>query len=66
MGEEFTEDVKQAWQSLLDYVVAVMLEGGRVFKEEERRYSLVATGENDDKVEEKAHMDRRANVRLSE
>ncbi|KAL5964188.1 Neuroglobin [Taenia solium] len=66
LGEEFTEDVKQAWQTLLDYVVAVMLEGGRVFEEEERRCSLVATGENDDKVEEQPHINRRADVKLSE
>ncbi|VDM30970.1 unnamed protein product [Hydatigera taeniaeformis] len=66
LGEEFTEDVKQAWQTLLDYVVAVMLEGGRVFEEEERRFSLVGTGENDDKVEEQTHIGRRADVKLSE
>ncbi|VDD83292.1 unnamed protein product [Mesocestoides corti] len=50
LGEEFTGDVKSAWQTLLDYVVAVMAEGSRVFVEEERRSTLNAS--EDDKVDE--------------
>ena len=41
LGEEFTGDVKHSWQTLLDYVVAVMVEGSRVFEEEERRCTLI-------------------------
>ncbi|KAM3187557.1 hypothetical protein ACTXT7_002058 [Hymenolepis weldensis] len=45
LGEEFTGDVANSWQTLLDYVVAVMVEGNRVYVEEERRCNLVTTPE---------------------
>ncbi|VDL57830.1 unnamed protein product [Hymenolepis diminuta] len=48
LGEEFTGDVANSWQTLLDYVVAVMVEGNRVYVEEERRCNLVTTPEVDE------------------
>ncbi|KAM7538802.1 hypothetical protein Aperf_G00000052329 [Anoplocephala perfoliata] len=62
LGEEFTGDVKQAWQALLDYVVAVMEEGNRVFVEEEKRYTLLTTPEVDE-IED--HVSRRTDAQLT-
>lgn len=61
LGEEFTGDVANSWQNLLDYVVAVMVEGNRVYVEEERRCTLVTTPEVDE-VEERLNV--RADVKL--
>ncbi|VDN96419.1 unnamed protein product [Rodentolepis nana] len=63
LGEEFTEDVANSWQTLLDYVVAVMVEGNRVYLEEERRCNLVATPEVDE-VEDRLSL--RADVQLGD
>lgn len=67
LGEEFTGDVKQAWQTLLDYVVAVMVEGSRVFEEEERRCTLIAGGDGNAKVNKcESNLSHRADVKLNE
>ncbi|KAL7057979.1 hypothetical protein AAHC03_017000 [Spirometra sp. Aus1] len=43
LGEEFTEDVKESWQSLLDYIITVISEGCRIYEREEERALLDAT-----------------------
>ncbi|VDL97527.1 unnamed protein product [Schistocephalus solidus] len=43
LGEEFTEDVKQSWQSLLDYIITVISEGCRIYEREEERALLDAS-----------------------
>ncbi|VDK69935.1 unnamed protein product [Dibothriocephalus latus] len=43
LGEEFTEDVKQSWQSLLDYIITVISEGCRIYEQEEERALLDAS-----------------------
>lgn len=63
LGEEFTGDVANSWQTLLDYVVAVMVEGNRVYVEEERRCNLVTTPEVDE-VEDRLSL--RTDVQLGD